>query len=105
MWKFFLLLWCINTLAQSKVLQPLEWHSRMTPAYHHMFGDKAESLDLILTSSPIVRIKKSEPRLKLFKNSQVIDISKAAILGHNLKRAVQVLGSQQMSIKSGFHTV
>ena len=92
-------------MGKTSQLQPLEWHASMNPSFHHMFGDRSESLDLILTSSPLVRIKKSEPKLKLFKNSQVIDISKTGILGHNLKRAVKVLGSQQMAIKSGFHSV
>ena len=51
-----------------------------------------------------MRVKSSEHKLELFKNTQVVDISKISISSHNLKRSVNLMRKEDfqsffMSVK------
>ena len=99
-----LILWCINTLQIHCTDQPLQWSRYAEPTFHSIFTSQQNALSLFLTQAPIVRIKSSEHKLKLFRNTQVIDISKLSLASHNLKRSVSLLRKQELVFKSSFHT-
>ena len=99
-----LALWCINTLHLSTCNDPLQWSRYAQPSYHSIFSSDQNALSLFLTEAPIVRLKSSEHKLELFKNSQVIDISKIALSSHNLKRSVNLLRKNELTFKSLFHS-
>ena len=50
-----------------------------------------------------MRVKSSEHKLELFKNTQVVDISKISISSHNLKRSVNLMRKEELIFQSQFH--
>ena len=99
-----LLLWCINTLRIAGTDTPLQWARQAEPSFHPIFTSQQNALAVFLTDAPIVRIKNSEHKLELFRNTQVVDISKLSLASHNLKRSVSLLNKQELIFKSSFHT-
>ena len=103
-YSFILLLIVINTLCD-KSAQPLRWSRYQSPTFHKIFSNHQTSLSLFLTNGPVVRIKSSESKLRLFQNTQIIDISKLSLSAHNLKRSIDLLRSGELTFESNFHSV
>ena len=102
--KILLIFWCINTFKIATCNeQPLEWSRYAEPSYHSIFTSDQNSLSLFLSEAPIVRVKSSEHKLELFKNVQVVDISKVSLSSHNLKRSVSLMRKQELVFQSPFH--
>ena len=102
--SFILLLLVINTLCD-KSAQPLRWSRYQSPTFHKIFSNSQTSLSLFLTDGPVVRVKSSESKLRLFQNTQIIDISKLSLSAHNLKRSVDLLRSSELTFESNFHSI
>ena len=103
-YTFILLLLVINTLCD-KSAQPLRWSRYQSPTFHKIFSNSQTSLSLFLTDGPVVRVKSSESKLRLFQNTQIIDISKLSLSAHNLKRSVDLLRSSELTFESNFHSI
>ena len=83
--------------------QPLNWTPGMTPQIHNMFRTlEGQSLDIILTSAPVLRLKAIEHEIQLKCFEQVVDLTQPGRIAHNLRREVRSLRQSDIRLKSDF---
>ena len=90
-------------LGAAKPPKPLNWTPGMTPQIHNMFKTiDGQSLDIILTSAPVLRLKAIEHEIQLKCFEQVVDLTQPGRFAHNLRREIRSLRESEIKLKSDF---
>ena len=77
----YLTLWDSNIMANT-----LDWDPNMTPQIHRLHLGEAEDMvtDLILSSSPTIRLSSIEYKRQLFSSQTLVEHSDVSLAGHNI---------------------
>ena len=93
-------------LGAAKPPKPLNWTPGMTPQIHNMFKTiDGQSLDIILTSAPVLRLKAIEHEIQLKCFEQVVDLTQPGRFAHNLRREVRSLRESEIRLKSDYKSL
>ena len=93
-------------LGAAKPPKPLNWTPGMTPQLHNMFKTiDGQSLDIILTSAPVLRLKAIEHEIQLKCFEQVVDLTQPGRFAHNLRREVRSLRESEIRLKSDYKSL